>query len=274
VPRRSRKAPAVVPPAPPTPPPPAQEQSAPDGQAPGLFRNRIVRTAMADPATLVANPLNWRKHPKAQVQALDGVLGELGWIDTVIVNERSGRLIDGHLRVEIAVKRKEQAIPVQYVDLDDNEERLALATFDPISAMASHDSELLAQLIASVEARTGSVADLLNRLNPAKSGDGSLLELADVTIADPAHVVEYGDVYDLGGRHVLVVADVIDGWRLWAHRLEGDVLFCPYPGPYVALTVTATIKRMLLVQPDAYLAGHVLDQYARAHGPTTVRKTA
>jgi hypothetical protein len=52
-------------------------------------------------------------------------------------------LVDGHVRVELALAHREMSVPVACVDLDDDEERLVLASFDPIGAMADADEEKL-----------------------------------------------------------------------------------------------------------------------------------
>jgi DNA modification methylase len=51
------------------------------------WRNRIVGHGEEDPTQLLANPKNWRIHPKAQQDALVGVLNEVGWVQDVIVND-------------------------------------------------------------------------------------------------------------------------------------------------------------------------------------------
>ena len=88
------------------------------------------------PDRLLAHPSNWRSHPKAQREALADVLDEVGYVATVLVNRRTGRLVDGHLRVELARARGEASIPVTYVDLSAEEEALVLASLDPLAAMA------------------------------------------------------------------------------------------------------------------------------------------
>jgi len=74
------------------------------------FKNRIVGEEHVAPDQLLANPMNFRRHPKAQVKALEGALDEIGWIQRVIVNKRTGHLIDGHARVELALGRGENLL--------------------------------------------------------------------------------------------------------------------------------------------------------------------
>jgi len=60
------------------------------GQLKKNWRNRIVGTGEEAPDQLLANPGNWRIHPRAQQEALSDALEELGWIQQVVVNPRTG----------------------------------------------------------------------------------------------------------------------------------------------------------------------------------------
>lgn len=141
-----------------------------------LWRNRIVGSGEQDPAHLVPNPANWRTHPPAQQRALEGILGEVGWVAQVLVNATTGHIVDGHLRVELALARHEPTVPVTYVDLSEQEERLVLASFDPLGAMAGAEADALAALLAGLSSEDAGLAALLE---PAKSdaldklGEGS-----------------------------------------------------------------------------------------------------
>lgn len=109
--------------------------------------NRIVGYGDAAPDDLLANPNNWRIHPKNQQDAMTGALGQLGWIAPVIVNRTTGFVVDGHLRVALAISHDEPTVPVAYVDLSDEEERLALATYDALTSLAVTDQQILADLM-------------------------------------------------------------------------------------------------------------------------------
>ncbi len=128
------------------------------------FLNRIIETGEADPKKLLPNPKNWRKHPDKQADAMSGILDEIGWIQDVIVNRRTGRMIDGHLRVEIAIKNKEPFVPVSYVDLSEEEEEKAILTFDPLGAMAEADKKLLEELMGSVSSDSEAVNKMMDDL--------------------------------------------------------------------------------------------------------------
>lgn len=113
--------------------------------------NRIIGNGTEDPEQILAHPDNWRIHPSEQRDALARTLDRVGWVQSIIVNQRTGRLIDGHLRVDLAVERGEKQVPVGYVDLTEEEEKIALAALDPITGMAIPDSEKLRELVASLD---------------------------------------------------------------------------------------------------------------------------
>ncbi len=124
------------------------------------WRSRIVGHGEAPPAQLIANPRNWRVHPKAQQEALAAVLEQVGWVQDVIVNQRTGYVVDGHARLDLARKRGETSVPVVYVDLDEREERLIIASLDPLSAMATTDAEALRALLADIAVYDEALADM------------------------------------------------------------------------------------------------------------------
>lgn len=130
-------------------------------QAQEQWRNRIVGHGEESPENLLANPLNFRVHPRSQQDALQGVLDEVGVVDEVIVNQRTGFLVNGHLRVSLAMRTNQPTIPVKYVDLSESEEALILATFDPISALATTDKAKLDEILADVQTGSAAVQEML-----------------------------------------------------------------------------------------------------------------
>lgn len=128
-----------------------------------MYKNRIVGHGEEDPEALASNPRNWRIHPRAQEDALAGVLSEVGWVDTVLVNQRTGYVVDGHLRVAHAISKGEPSVPVTYVDLSEEEEGLVLATLDPLSALAVTDQPALDVLIAETHTDDAVLVQFLAR---------------------------------------------------------------------------------------------------------------
>lgn len=147
------------------------------------WQNRIIGMGEEDVEQIVANPHNFRIHPTIQQVALTGSLETLGWIQTVIINKTTGNLIDGHLRVLLAMRKKVTKVPVTYIQITEEEEAQALLSLDPISALAATDHDKLAELFAMVETDNELVnnflddfkqreALFLNVPGPGDGGDG------------------------------------------------------------------------------------------------------
>ena len=127
------------------------------------FRNRIIGHAELPPDEIEGHPLNWREHPDHQAAALRDVMANVGVVDEVIVNKRTGRLVNGHLRVRLAQEAGQAKVPVKYVDLSEDEERVILASFDAIGAMATIDEGALRALLSDAggDGWHGQLADLI-----------------------------------------------------------------------------------------------------------------
>lgn len=97
---------------------------------------------------LEMNPKNWRRHPKRQREALGKILDQVGWAGAVLYNETTGRLIDGHLRRELAGN---ELVPVLIGQWTEEQEQLILATLDPIGAMAGTEHAILESILRQVE---------------------------------------------------------------------------------------------------------------------------
>lgn len=128
------------------------------------WRNRIVGHGEESPEQLLANPKNWRIHPKSQQDALAGVLREVGWVQEIVVNRRTGFVVDGHLRAAMAIGERQPSVPVKYVDLDEAEEALILATLDPLASLAATDAEQLAALLGEVSTGEAALQQMLSDL--------------------------------------------------------------------------------------------------------------
>lgn len=128
------------------------------------IKNRIIGSGEEPLDSILFNPRNWRIHPLNQQNALKGVLEEVGWVQEVIINKRTGHLVDGHLRCQLAAREGAKTIPVKYVDLSEDEEALVLATLDPIAAMAATDKQKLDELFAGIETENEQVTALIQEI--------------------------------------------------------------------------------------------------------------
>ena len=246
------------------------------------WESRIVGHGEAAPADLVGNPRNWRTHPKAQRDALAGVLDQVGWVQDVIVNKRTGYLVDGHARVAVAAQRGEASVPVVYVDLSEDEELLILATLDPLAAMAEADTDALADLLASVTSEDAALTSMLQELERKSSIDQmvkytqkiitplyeptgsmpSISDLFDTTVTDTlldeiAAAGLPGDVRDFlrcaAQRHTVLRFDRIANY--YAHA-EPDVQRLREASALVIVDAKQAIERGFLALHEDVLAAY------------------
>jgi len=153
------------------------------------IRDRIKEFRRVKASELAPSPKNWRTHPKAQKEALQGLLAEIGFAGAVLAREtpQGLMLIDGHLRTETAA---DSEIPVLILDVDEAEADKILATFDPIGAMADSDAAALDALLRGVQTSNEAVAGMLANL-AAQAGlytgewKGDKEDLAEVENYDP-----------------------------------------------------------------------------------------
>jgi DNA modification methylase len=168
------------------------------------WRNRIVGSGEADPAALTANPLNWRTHPAEQRAALRGALDSVGWVQQVVVNQRTGHVVDGHARLEEAIARSDRAVPVLYVDLSPEEEALVLATLDPLGAMAGRDEEKLGALLDGIRVDDEALRRLLGDLAGPEDRRAGLTDPDEVPPVPDEPTVLTGELWALGAHRLLV----------------------------------------------------------------------
>ena len=128
------------------------------------IKNRIIGSGEEPLDGILFNPRNWRIHPLNQQNALKGVLEEVGWVQEVIINKRTGHLVDGHLRCQLAAREGAKTIPVKYVDLSEDEEILVLSTLDPIAAMAATDKQKLDELFQDIQSDNENVQKLISEI--------------------------------------------------------------------------------------------------------------
>lgn len=193
------------------------------------MKSRIVRFGSEDPKKLKANPKNWRKHPEAQRSALVGVLEQIGWVQGVVVNERTGNIVDGHLRVDAAIKVGEKTVPVCYVDLSPEDEELALATLDPLSAMAQVDKTALASLAEQLKVDDLWVREMLH--NTLAGPDAEETEEQDEAVQEakdnwPAMQVQPFEHYD----YVMLLFKNEQDFQQACEKLKIGKVKIDYPG--------------------------------------------
>lgn len=226
------------------------------------FRSRIVGEGLEAPDQLLANPLNWRRHPTAQHEALEGMLRAVGWVQRIIVNRRTGHVVDGHLRVEVALRRREPTVPVLYVDLTDQEERIVLAAIDPIGGLAETDQDGLDALLSGIKTGDAALDAFLDtlRTSEAPEVEEGLTEDDDAPDLQPDPVTKPGELWILGSHRLLCGDSTsIDDVRRLADGRVADLWLTdpPYNVAYEGGT-----KERLTIKNDA-MADEQFRQFLR-----------
>jgi len=142
-----------------------------------------LRLEWVDPKSLTPNPKNWRRHPKAQREALSSVLGQVGWAGALLYNEITNRLIDGHLRQEVVPEG--ELVPVLIGSWTPEQEALILATLDPLAAMAESDASKVQALLDGLGEQDAAVQAVLDSLAAeANAGEAPEFPEYDESIAN------------------------------------------------------------------------------------------
>lgn len=136
------------------------------------WKNRIVRDDVVDADQLLANPWNSTIHSMTQQTAQRTIFQKYGWLTRCIVNINTEHVIDGHMRIGLAIDAGEQ-VPVTYVDVTEEEEREILALFDPVGQMRVLDQQKYQDLIGMIPTFDGVLANLAARtLGPVRDTPG------------------------------------------------------------------------------------------------------
>lgn len=143
------------------------------------IKTRAKELRFVKAGTLKADSRNWRRHPQEQADTLTEMMGRIGDAGVVLAREdENGDLVlyDGHLRAGLDADR---TVAVVVTDLSEEEAGEALATFDPISAMAEFDEPALRSLITAIPGFEGlqalSAVGELYGLAGLAAGDGPQL---------------------------------------------------------------------------------------------------
>ena len=156
------------------------------------WQSRIVRHADVPPSALLNHPDNIKIHTEEQEANMEALFQRVGWAAAVLVSEKTGRIIDGHMRVAVALRKNAPTVPVDYVDLTEEEERKALLYLTRLPQFAQLDRINLGEVIDHVSAGD----DAISKMAEAFARSSGLLrqqklmaeretpQFMDVTIGD------------------------------------------------------------------------------------------
>lgn len=217
------------------------------------IQNRIIGYDTKPASWFLANPNNWRIHPKFQQEALKVVLSSVGWVQDVIVNKRMGEewgddryvetLVDGHLRVLIALQEGDDTeVPLKYVDLSPEEEHIILASLDPVGAMAQTDRELVGNLLAQIDSEDSRVVDLIDDLSK-RAGINKKKNSDDNDVKENEYEVQRGQVWRVG-KHRLMCGDATSPDDIQI-LMDGAVADMTFTSPPYNLGKSAAIRHTI-----------------------------
>lgn len=145
-----------------------------------IVQNRIVGHEEVSPDQLLANPRNFRVHTEAQKVVLAGTLETIGYVEEVLVNRTTGHIVNGHLRVVDALARGQPTVPVAYIEVSLEDEKVLLLTLDPLAALAREDDDVLAALSAEAQSDSDDVNEFIADRDP--SGDGKAARVRELDL--------------------------------------------------------------------------------------------
>jgi hypothetical protein len=240
--------------------------------------------------TLQEDPKNTRKHNKRNLDSIGKSLETFGqrrplvvWNNIVIAGNGTLRAAKSLNWTEIAIAR----VPDEWTQ--DQAKAYAIAD-NRTAELAEWDSELLFETLDELKDVelfdvTGFTDDDIEKWeepssleedSEKKDSAGALLEIMDVSVGEPKHETNYGEIWEVqipevDRTHVLVIVNPIKDWPYFVDYLHQDSLLLLYPDPYITHTENAKESNFVMVQSDEYLAGHLLDKHAALFGEETVR---
>lgn len=88
-----------------------------------------------DPREMQKHALNWKIHTSVQREAYRELHDEVGWAGALLLNTRTGRLLDGHMRLDDALENNEERVPVLVIDVPEEKELMILEYLDMVGSL-------------------------------------------------------------------------------------------------------------------------------------------
>lgn len=247
------------------------------------------------------------QHPqnpnRGDVATIASLIEANGFVGALVAQRTTGRILIGNHRWKAARSIGATEVPVFWVDVSDEEALRILLADNRASELRSNDPRELIALLESLQVTatglTGTAynaTDVLTLL--AELGNDAILPPADtptdalddveaaavsrvtgilaaahVTIDDPQHKVAPGQCWEVG-PHRLFCCSVFRDWMTYLPSLQPGMIFLPFPGPFVPLVQRLESTPLVMVQPNPYICGHLLDRMQEQHPDWTIRTTA
>ena len=167
-----------------------------------------MKVQQVDPASLVPADYNPRQISEHQQEALKRSLDRWGFVEPVVANKKTGRIVGGHQRVDAALALAVATVPVHWVDIEEDSEKALNIALNKISG--DWNEGLLGELLAELEQGGQDLEDLgfdaeelqalIDSTSPALELLGDLDEIPDAP-KEPRS--KPGDLFQLGEHRLL-----------------------------------------------------------------------
>ena len=228
-----------------------------------------MKVQNVDPAKLVPAEYNPRNISAHQAEALKRSIDRWGFVEPIVANKRTGKIVGGHQRVDAALALAVQKVPVHWVDLDEDSEKALNIALNKISG--EWDNDTLAALLADLEQNgqdledLGFDADELQELIDMAAPKPDLMGDLDEIPEPPAEpITQPGDVWQLGDHRLMCgdstkaedVAKLMNGAK--ASLMVTDP---PYGVNYEGGAANKNKREKLAGDGDADLYAAMLEQW-------------
>ena len=160
-----------------------------------------------DPAKLIPADYNPRTISSHQAEALKRSIDRWGFVEPIVANKRTGRIVGGHQRLDAALAVALPKVPVHWVDLDETSEKALNIALNKISG--EWDDEKLTSLLSELQLEGLDLPSLgfeelelegLGVLDTSTELQGDLDEIPELP-AEP--ITQPGDLWQLGEHRLL-----------------------------------------------------------------------
>jgi len=193
--------------------------------AQNAYQDRIKKLVRMRIGDAEPHPKNHRTHPIEQSNAVRSMLAEVGIVDVALAfpadgkgpngNQKQLMLYDGHLRQNLA---PDQVWPVAVTDLTRREADKVIALLDKTTEMADEDDEILAELLATIEAEDAELKNMIKEMQQeverAEKTDSR--RTAQDKTGPASMLLRPHENYD----YVLILATTKNEWNMLAEMLE------------------------------------------------------
>lgn len=182
------------------------------------WKMSIIGEGEADPRTLTRHPDNPKVHTAEQDAVVTASLDRVGWLRRILVNQRTGHVLDGDQRIVLAIRYGEPTVPYYVCDIPAEEEGMVLMTLDASAQLAQVHGERWSRLVREAPAKESALLALWARL--AQQAESPGVGDTSPVPGGSAGVEAEREIEDRGARLQQEWETALGQlWQLGAHRV-------------------------------------------------------